>query len=159
MPTCFPFPWSLLALLDDEPKLILRVCGTVGNSSEVLMRILPGHGQTSFNNVGTRERDRSGGRSRLGAWGGERAPDSEGRSHRVRGSPAARGPTKGDPARRALREPSPRESPAASSAGTSPSAPVHRVRQPFIFSLRLVTEESPGAQRRSSLVSVSPRRK
>lgn len=38
---------------------------------------------------------------------------------------------KGGPGAADAREPSPRESPAASSAGTSPGAPVHRVGQPF----------------------------
>lgn len=144
MPTCFPFPRSLLALLDDEPKLILRVCCTVGNSSEVLVGILQGHGQTSFNNVGTRtgperrtQQTRRPGR-REGVWlRGKVAPSERvaGRSRSYKGGPGAadaRGTISPGITRskfgRNLAQP-----------------PVHRVGEPFIFSLRLVTEESPGA--------------
>lgn len=111
----------------------LRVSGTAGGTHR---RCSWGHSQDTvklaFLTRGP-QRDRDGRRSRLGARGGERASDSEGRSRRARVAGRSRS-YKGDPARRTLRgAPSPRESPAASWAGTSPGVPRLGVRQPFIF--------------------------
>lgn len=151
MPTCFPFPRSLLALLDDEPKLILRVCSTVGNSSEVLVRILPAHRQTSFNNVGTR----TGPERRTQQT--RRLTRKEGRTEREGRPPLAvlqRGTRRGGRSGNHLpgnhpqqvrQEPRPARRCTASGNLLSFSEVSHR--------------GVAGAQRRSSLVSVSPRRK
>lgn len=129
------------------------------------MGILPGRGQTSFNNIGgpgkARER-----RMERGTGTGEVAEPSGPRREVApswKGARRGSGSYKEGAGRRRGRALGAHTfpgdyTPQQVQQVTPPGAPGHRVRQPFIFALRLVTEVLLRTQRRSSLVLVSPRR-
>lgn len=144
-----------LSLTDDEPRLILWVCGAVEINLKVLKGILPGPGQTSFKDTRAPKQDRERRMERAadpGEPGSRRATRKGARwplGTLQRGAGAARARAPGTPPSRGI-------NPAASSA----SNPARRAGEPrratFLSFLGLVTEESLRARGVLVLASTRP---